>query len=727
MFFPWAKLGFLIPSRLRGNNASATDFFDSKTSPYEGRFDDGNDDEEVLEPGIERYFQMLEIFRAAFKKEFASACGIDPEARGRIYVLLDIPSRAIEWIPGEMWRGPNSSQPYWGTDRTEVLRCIHVDGFADTHSERPHKKSTVALRTLLEAGNSLIVCAPNTDSLPDFMNSFTYEVVQTPKDLFAMSIRALRDVIHRAPPPSIPVLSPHTGREIHIDSLVDNQGRVRGPSGWVDIRLKPRSLAALLLEIEYQLKKDSFDLSDILALDTRIPALNEPAEKLDEKPIDPEVSEAPTLDEMAGIRRIRKRVRRLIKRATTGQRKGILLHGPTGTGKTMLARTIAKETGRNLIVTSFGEWQSSGDGHLGTTLAAMRSSFTEAKAKEPSILFIDEIDSLGTRDTSDKNSSYMRSVINAFLDQMDGFRDRGDVLVVGATNDMEAMDPAILRHGRFGDKIELPSPDIEDVSEIIDWYLSKADLPAGREPLVTGAALALRCFTESASTVRAIVEEAIALAQETSSPLSLDHFETAMASVAGNDEDKPERKPEDYYRTAVHEAGHALAARILFGERLKIGLATIRPAIDSYGHVVYQFEKGQGPACVADAAGMVVIALAGRCAEMVYGGLGKVGFGAGADLRKARKTSEHLVVLGMLPSRIDAFTDERDTDGVRKAAGEWLEHLHRETMKMLESHKALLMNIADEMNRRQDLNGEDIDAIFARYGVGTYSISCDRD
>jgi hypothetical protein len=135
---------------------------------------------------------------------------------------------------------------------------------------------------------------------------------------------------------------------------------------------------------------------------------------------------------------------------------GVLISGPPGIGKTMFAGALANTCNVPIVHGSLSRWQEAGalDDHL----KAMRASFKEAREQSPSILFIDEIDTIGDRNTSDRNAGYMRGVIAALLEHLDGFVRREGVIVVAACNHPKLVDAAILRAGRLDRHLELTYP-----------------------------------------------------------------------------------------------------------------------------------------------------------------------------------------------------------------------------------------------------------------------------
>lgn len=157
--------------------------------------------------------------------------------------------------------------------------------------------------------------------------------------------------------------------------------------------------------------------------------------------------------------------------------RGVLLHGLPGTGKTMLAKIIALESSRHWVGCSYGEWQACE--HLGQHLEAMAASFQEAIACTPSVLFIDEIDSVGSRArSSSRNHEYTTVVINAMLELTQRAIEAG-VAVIGATNYPERVDPALTRAGRLGEWIELILPDASGRADLLAQTIPGLDDPVG--------------------------------------------------------------------------------------------------------------------------------------------------------------------------------------------------------------------------------------------------------
>ncbi|WP_064243146.1 AAA family ATPase [Sinorhizobium glycinis] len=231
--------------------------------------------------------------------------------------------------------------------------------------------------------------------------------------------------------------------------------------------------------------------------------------------------------------------------------RGVLIYGPPGTGKTRFARVLAQECGMHLVATSLSRWQSSKDGALGDLLRAMYASFAEAKADAPSLLFIDEIDSVGDRNRFPaRHRNYSTQVVNGLLEALDGVDGREGVIVMGACNRPDQIDPAVLRSGRLERHIYFPLPDIKARGDILSFYLpSLVDEPQLRN-------LAARLVGYSGADIENLARQARRRARENNRAVTLTDVEEYM----------PERQALDdqaLLRVAIHEAGHALLAHHL--------------------------------------------------------------------------------------------------------------------------------------------------------------------
>ncbi|OMJ89014.1 hypothetical protein SteCoe_8933 [Stentor coeruleus] len=152
--------------------------------------------------------------------------------------------------------------------------------------------------------------------------------------------------------------------------------------------------------------------------------------------------------------------------------RGILLTGDPGTGKTLLARAIAGEAGVTFFSSSGSDFE---EVFVGVGASRIRHLFTEAKALSPSIIFIDEIDTLGSIRKSKNTMQTQRATLNQLLVEMDGFEEHQNVLVIGATNVVDDIDSALLRPGRFDKEVQVPVPHLNDRIEILKLYLSRVN------------------------------------------------------------------------------------------------------------------------------------------------------------------------------------------------------------------------------------------------------------
>jgi cell division protease FtsH len=154
--------------------------------------------------------------------------------------------------------------------------------------------------------------------------------------------------------------------------------------------------------------------------------------------------------------------------------RGMLLSGPPGTGKTMFAKALALSCDVNVVATSAARWQSAG--YLGDSLRAMRESFQTAIAQKPSVLFIDELDAIGDRATlvGSEHQIYWTQVVNLLLELIDGHDKLDGVVVIGATNHPDVIDPALLRPGRLDRHVRITFPDSSERKHLARTYFGTA-------------------------------------------------------------------------------------------------------------------------------------------------------------------------------------------------------------------------------------------------------------
>ncbi|MDP9809879.1 DNA polymerase III delta prime subunit [Rhizobium tibeticum] len=224
---------------------------------------------------------------------------------------------------------------------------------------------------------------------------------------------------------------------------------------------------------------------------------------------------------------------------------GVLLSGPPGIGKTLFASALANSCKVPIIYGSVSKWQEAGalDAHL----KAMRASFAKARAKAPSILFIDEIDTLGKRTTADRNSGYHNGVIAGALELLDGFERRDGVVVVAACNHPRFVDAAILRAGRLDRHLELTLPDGPSRRGILKFHAGIELSPVDAEMFE----FATEGF--SGADIERLVRDARRTARRQAVYFGAGHIIDQLPTL--------EKLPDDYLRViAVHEAGHALVS-----------------------------------------------------------------------------------------------------------------------------------------------------------------------
>lgn len=295
----------------------------------------------------------------------------------------------------------------------------------------------------------------------------------------------------------------------------------------------------------------------------------------------------------------------------------ILFHGPPGNGKTLLASALAGSLQVPLISTSYSDCQK--HGHQGDMLKALSGKVDEAVRSAPSVFFLDELDAFTHRNRPGRNSDYIVGVVNGLLEHLSRLNDTPGVIVLGATNYPDMIDPAVVRPGRFDLKIELSNPDRTSVLSILELTLGTDATRMSLSPIAD------RLLGSSGAQVAALVREARGLARAEQSSLDQCHLETAATHIC------PALPPDVLWRIAIHEAGHLVVAHVL-GLPPAIGAAVT----GSGGFVDIPSPMLESAQSAED---RIAALLGGRASEHVILGEARngAGLGANSDLELATK------------------------------------------------------------------------------------------
>ncbi|WP_108836308.1 AAA family ATPase [Tateyamaria sp. Alg231-49] len=379
----------------------------------------------------------------------------------------------------------------------------------------------------------------------------------------------------------------------------------------------------------------------------------------------------------------------------------ILLDGPPGVGKTFAAQKFAEATGAHFVCASYASWQA--EGHLGNFLAAMRDDFEEAKRNAPSVLLIDEIDSFADRATnSGNNENYNRAALNGLLEQLAGAEKTDGVMVIGTTNYREKLDAALLRSGRFDQKIYLLLPDREALVEILSAHagfkISKVDL---RE-------IAIEMLGHSGADAAALVRQARSIARQDGRLFAIQHLKSALDQFA-----KP-LPAKNLYRMAIHEAGHIVVA-----QALHVGLPTFAQVSSQGGHVNLELDQFGHETRSLD--NRLAVLMAGRVAECSC--LGSVSSGAGAGEQSDLAQATLLAIqaetqfglsnddLIWRPVNMDNLQDWLQDRDLAARVQKRLHTANRLAEKIIGESKYLVEGVAQALVERRQLNRSELEQL----------------
>lgn len=386
--------------------------------------------------------------------------------------------------------------------------------------------------------------------------------------------------------------------------------------------------------------------------------------------------------------------------------RGILLTGPPGTGKTLLAKAAATYTEAVFIATSGSEFI---EMYAGVGAQRVRGLFKKARdtaqreKKENAIVFIDEIEVVaGKRGSSGSSHMEYDQTLNQLLVEMDGIRsdDNVRVLVIGATNRADMLDPALIRPGRFDRQVKVGLPDKSGRLEILKIHVNNKPLAED----VNLEEIARETFGFSGAHLESACNEAAILAlRENSEIIYQHHFREAIDKVMLGEKLNTKPTVEEIYRIAVHESGHALVSEILVPDSVShvtitsrgnaLGYTRHNPTEDPYLYTKGYLEN------------QIKILLGGSVAEQVL--LGNKSTGAYNDFKEAVNAAKQIIATGLSSLGV-VSVDDLEKNVIQDTVSEIISGEEEKTFALLKENQELLETLVSALQKNESLVAEEI-------------------
>ncbi|HKV44874.1 MAG TPA: ATP-dependent zinc metalloprotease FtsH [bacterium] len=443
-----------------------------------------------------------------------------------------------------------------------------------------------------------------------------------------------------------------------------------------------------------------------------------------------------TFDDVAGVDEAKEELEEIIeflrhpkKFQALGAKipRGVLLVGPPGSGKTLLAKAIAGEAGVPFFSISGSEFV---EMFVGVGASRVRDLFDQAKKSAPCLVFIDEIDAVGRQRGAGLGGGHdeREQTLNQLLVEMDGFDPNSGIIVIAATNRPDILDPALLRPGRFDRRIVVDNPDTKGRRAILDVHARGK--PIGEDVKLDGLARRTPGFS-GADLANMVNEAALLTARRGKKRIGMPEFDEAIERVIAG----PQRKsrilsPKERELTAYHEGGHALLGKLV-PQANPPHKVTILPRGMALGYTIPLPQEEKYTVTRSEILANITAILGGRVAEEIV--FGEITTGAANDFEKATELARKMVTeFGMsdklgpltLGSKHGPVFLGRDLVESRNYSDEIAYEIDKEVRRIIDEcygraravlteHQSVLDRIAHALLERESLESDELDALIA--------------
>jgi cell division protease FtsH len=389
--------------------------------------------------------------------------------------------------------------------------------------------------------------------------------------------------------------------------------------------------------------------------------------------------------------------------------KGVILYGPPGTGKTLTAKAIAGEAKVPFFSISGSDFV---EMFVGMGAKRVRSLFDNARKKSPCIIFIDEIDAVGTKRGEGQNSEKDQT-INALLKELDGFDESKGVLVIAATNRIENLDEALIRPGRFDKRIAINLPDSNDRLEILKVHAKNKKL----SPEINFEQLSKLTIGFSGAGLESLLNEATILAvTKNKEAVDQEDIDDAYYKIVmqGDKKKNRSRKDEEIKLISWHEAGHALCSKLITENEVQ--KVTIIPSTSGAGGVTFITPKKLGLLSKTELENEVKVRYAGRVGELLLlGNEDLITTGASNDILQATNIIKQMISTYGMNDKFGMLNLTQmsvDNKSVLDEASKLSLELYNETVDLLTKNKHILEKIANVLIEKESLTADELDEII---------------